>query len=292
MADGCRRFNDVIRWGRWELDLTGRTLVMGILNVTPDSFSDGGTYLDPQQAVAQGLKMVDEGADIIDIGGQSTRPGSEPITAEAERDRVLPVVAELADTIPVPISIDTTESAVAEPCLDAGAAMINDVSAARHDQRLVTVAAERQIPLVLMHMQGTPATMQARPQYTDVVAEIKAFLRERFDHAVRHGVDPKHVILDVGIGFGKRLEHNLALLAHIDEFFDLGPPILVGHSRKRFLGDLLNIDVTDRDAATLAAGTYLAAQRVHIIRVHDVRPTRQAVELIHALRSARTRRQP
>jgi len=258
---------------------------MGVLNVTPDSFSDGGAYFDRQKAIAHGLEMIAEGADLIDIGGQSTRPGSEPIGAKAELDRVVPIISELAGKTAVPISIDTTISDVAEAALDAGAAMVNDVSAFRFDDRMAKLVADRRVPAVLMHMQGTPATMQADPRYDDVVAEVKAFLRARLDYASRCGIDRQRMIVDVGIGFGKNLSHNLALLGRIDEFFELGVPVLVGHSRKRFLGELLDLDVTDRDGATAAVSAYLAGKRVHILRVHAVRATRQAAELINRLQS-------
>jgi len=286
MADSKLRFKGTLRWDGGQLDFTGRTLVMGILNVTPDSFSDGGRYLDANRAVVHGLQMAAEGADIIDVGGQSTRPGSEPVGSRTELERVLPVVAGLADKISVPISIDTTDAEVARGALDAGASIVNDISALRFDEKMAPLVAERGVPLVLMHMQGTPATMQTDPRYKNVISEIKAFLRERLRYASRAGIDPNLIMLDVGIGFGKQLEHNVALLGRIDEFFELERPILVGHSRKRLLGELLDLPLDERDSATLAASSYLASRGVHILRVHQVGPTRKAVELIHHFRSA------
>lgn len=283
MADRGLRFKGVIEWDRWRLDLTGRTLVMGIVNVTPDSFSDGGQYLDPARAIERGLQLADEGADIIDVGGQSTRPGSEPIGARSELDRVLPVISALAKQLSVPISIDSTESQVAQAALDAGAAIVNDISALRFDEKMAHVVAQRKVPVILMHMLGTPATMQTQPQYDEVIGEIRAFLRERIDFAERNGIDHNLTIIDVGIGFGKRLEDNLALLRLIDTFFELGRPVMVGHSRKRFLGDLFGLNVEQRDQATLTISTYLASKGVHILRVHEPGATRKAVDLIHRL---------
>ncbi len=273
------RYSTCLKWGSHELDFSGRTLVMGILNVTPDSFSDGGMYAQPHRAVVHGLKMVADGVDIIDIGGQSTRPGSAGVGAAVEIERVVPVIAELVRQVDIPISIDTTESAVAQAALDAGASIINDISALRFDDRMAGVAAGRKVPVILMHMLGTPATMQKDPQYDDVVREIKAFLRERLDYAMKCGIAEDMTIIDVGIGFGKRIEHNVELLSRIDEFFELGRPVLVGHSRKRFLGEMLGLEANERDSATLAASCFLAGKGVHIVRVHDVARTRKAMEL-------------
>jgi dihydropteroate synthase len=279
------RFEGMFEWDRRRLDFRGRTLVMGILNVTPDSFSDGGRYFDADRAIAHGLHLAEEGADVIDVGGQSTRPGSEPVGFEAELERVVPVICELANKLTLPISIDTTQSKVAEAALDAGAAMVNDISALRFDESMADLVAERQVPVVLMHMQGTPADMQIDPRYEDVIGEIKVFLRQRIAFATGHGIKRERIIVDVGIGFGKRLEHNLTLLARISEFCELGLPVLVGHSRKRFLGEFFGLEADQRDQATLAVSTYLAGKGVHMVRVHDVGPTRKAVELIHRLRS-------
>lgn len=285
MDVGRERFAGVVEWPGGRLDMTGRTLVMAVLNVTPDSFSDGGRFADSERAVRHGLELAEGGADVLDVGGQSTRPGSEPAGAEAEAERVVPVIRELAKRVSVPISIDTTESAVAEAALEAGASIINDISALRFDPQMASLAADREVPVVLMHMQGTPATMQIAPHYEDVRGEVKAFLLERMQYAASQGVDPQRIILDVGIGFGKRLEHNLDLLAHIDDFFELGRPVLVGHSRKGFLGHLLEIEVTERDAASLAVSAYLAGKGVHIVRVHQSKETRQAVGLIQRLKA-------
>lgn len=261
-------------------------MVMGILNVTPDSFSDGGKYVDEDRAVARGLQMVDEGVDIIDVGGQSTRPGSQTVGVAVELNRVIPVVSRLAAETSVPISIDTTDASVARAALDAGAAIINDVSALRFDDEMVAVAVERAVPVILMHMQGTPTTMQVAPRYADVMSEVRAFLRERMDYALGRGVDSRLLMVDIGVGFGKLLEHNLTLLGGVAEFLELGVPVVVGHSRKRFLGDLFGLEVDQRDRDTLAVSSYLAGEGVHVLRVHDVGPTRRAVELIHKFKSS------
>jgi dihydropteroate synthase len=277
------RFNGRMVWNGHSLDFSGRTLVMGILNVTPDSFSDGGRYYDPEQAILHGLELVRAGADIIDIGGESTRPGSDGISADEQISRILPVVENLSKRTSVPISIDTTSVAVARASLDAGAAIINDISGLRFEPAMAGLAAERKVPVIIMHMLGLPRTMQVSPSYEDPVAEIKSFLAQRVDWAVREGIDRSKIILDVGIGFGKRLEDNLAILKHIDEYFDLGLPILVGHSRKGFIGTLTGEPVEKRDPATLAVSLFLATRGVHLLRVHDVGPTRQGCEMIAKL---------
>ena len=251
------------------LDTAARTLVMGALNVTPDSFSDGGHYLEAGAAVRRGLEMLAEGADLVDVGGESTRPGAAPVDAAEELRRVLPVVRALAAAGAV-ISIDTAKAEVAAAALEAGAAVVNDVTALG-DPEMAGVVARAGAGVVLMHMRGTPRTMQDDPRYGDVVAEVSAFLAGRAAAAVAAGIDPGAVCLDPGIGFGKRLEHNLALLAGVPRLAALGYPVLVGASRKRFLVDILGpIPPAERDAATAAAHVLAIAGGASIIRTHNV----------------------
>lgn len=257
--------------------------IVGIVNVTPDSFSDGGKYFNQQRAVAHALELIDAGADVLDIGGESSRPGAEPVAADEEIRRVVPVIEQIRQSHPtIPISIDTTKAVVAERALDAGATMINDISAGRFDPEMFSVAAERQVPIVLMHMQGTPATMQVNPHYSDVIEEILAFLHERINVARAHGI--REIIADVGIGFGKTLEHNLTLLANLQRFAVLGVPLLLGISRKRFLGALSGIDEpSERDTVTALMHALLLNGPVEYIRVHNVRLHVQLRTLWHAL---------
>ena len=270
--------------------LTGRAVVMGILNVTPDSFSDGGAFFDPESAVARAAEMAADGADVIDVGAESTRPGSDRVSAAdqiARLAQVLPAAAEQAL-----VSIDTTRSAVAEFALDAGAAMINDVSAGRDDPRMLPLAGRRRTPIVLMHMLGRPKTMQGDPHYDDVVGEVRAFLAARIAAAGSAGVAPRRCIVDPGIGFGKRLEHNLALLAGTRELASLGCAVLVGPSRKRFIGELSGQgDPHERIGGTVAA--CLAARRggASIFRVHDVGQVVQALKVASAIDAAAGGRQ-
>lgn len=273
------------------LDFSGRTLVMGIVNVTPDSFSDGGRFFDPDAAVAHAVKLAADGADILDFGAQSTRPGSASVGADEELRRLLPVLKGLADRTTVPISVDTTESTVASEALAMGVCILNDISALRADPDMVRVAADAGCGVILMHMQGTPATMQVSPHYDDVVAEVHAFLRERIDWAVDHGIASDRIIADVGIGFGKTSEHNLLLIKEIEAFFDLGVPILMAHSRKRFLaattGLTADAPADRRDGATLAISAVMAQKRVHLVRVHDVVHTRHAIDTVFAIQQGR-----
>ena len=259
---------------------------MGILNVTPDSFYDGGTHAVLEAALAHGRTLIAEGADVIDVGGESSRPGAQPISADEECDRVVPVVAGLRRETDRPISIDTTKAAVAAAALGAGADVVNDISAGRFEPAILDRAAEHGAGFVLMHMQGTPATMQTAPRYDDVVAEVVAFLRERTAAAGAAGIEAGRVWLDPGIGFGKRREHNLALLAHLHRIVDLGFPVLVGASRKRFLAVDEHDSPGDRLAASLAAATLAAANGAAIVRVHDVAATRRALALTDAVTRA------
>lgn len=264
-----------------------RPLLMGIVNVTPDSFSDGGRFLDAEAAVAHAEQLVEQGADLLDVGGESTRPGSEPISLEEELRRVLPVVEALAGRVHVPLSIDTSKAEVARQAMQAGAAIINDVTALCGDPRMVEVAAEFDAGIVAMHMQGRPRTMQENPAYTDVVEEIFAFLRGRLDALARHGIDPSRVVVDPGIGFGKTLEHNLDLLHRVERFGDLGRPVCIGHSRKKIIGSLTGRPVQDRLYGTIGAALALCRKGVAILRVHDVGAVREALDLYLAVITGR-----
>lgn len=266
-----------------------KPMLMGILNVTPDSFSDGGRYPDAASAVAQGLKLAEEGAEIIDVGGESTRPGAERVAAAEQIRRVLPVIEALRKVLPADrfISIDTTLSQVGEAALKAGAELINDISAGRDDPAIFRLAASYQVPIVLMHMQGTPKTMQDNPSYQDVVAEVLEFLQARVDAAQQAGIVREHILIDPGIGFGKRTLDNLRLLAHLDRFVATGLPVLLGTSRKRFMGAILDVtDPTKLVAATVATTTLGVMAGVKIFRVHDVEENRQALEVAWAIRQA------
>jgi len=257
--------------------------VMGVVNVTPDSFSDGGTFLDPAAAIAHGLKLAAEGADVLDVGGESTRPGSDPVPLEVELERVLPVIDGLARQTEVPISIDTVKAEVAEQAIRAGAALVNDVTALRHDPAMAEVVAAAGVPVCLMHMLGEPKTMQDDPHYDDVVAEVSAFLTERAAFARSSGIDPGQICVDPGIGFGKTIDHNLALLRHLDRIAAIGPPVLVGASRKSFLGVLTGQPLEGRDIATVAVNLAAVRRGAWMLRVHAVRPTRDALAVSAAI---------
>lgn len=274
------------RFGDVTLDCGERTLVMGIVNCTPDSFSDGGLNLDPEAAAATGVQMVAEGADVLDVGGESTRPGSEPVSVDEELRRVLPVIEWLAQEVPdTPLSVDTMKPEVAEAALANGASIVNDVSAGG-DPRMFEVVASARAGMVLMHMLGEPRSMQHDPRYVDVVAEVRAALAGRLDAARAAGLSDEALCIDPGIGFGKTLEHNLALLRRVDAFFDLGRPVLVGPSRKRFIGALLGTEVHERLEGTAAAVGWLAAKGCHILRVHDVKEMVRVVRVIDAIRGS------
>jgi len=260
-----------------------RTAVMGILNVTPDSFSDGGLYLKPEAAIARAREMVAEGADVIDIGGESTRPGAEPVSAAQELERVMPVLEALAGRVAVPISIDTYKASVAEQALNAGAHLINDISALRFDPDIAAVAASWAVPIVLMHMQGTPRDMQANPTYTAVVPEILDFLDEAVGRAVAAGVRREHILVDPGIGFGKTLDHNLEVLREMEAFRLTGCPVVLGPSRKSFLGRLLNLPPTQRVEGTTATVALGIQAGVGMVRVHDVATIRRAARVADAI---------
>jgi dihydropteroate synthase len=272
-----------LRVGDRVLPTSRRCLVMGIVNVTPDSFADGGRYLEPRAAVAHGLRLAAEGADLLDVGGESTRPGAAYVEEAVELQRVLPVVEALAAATDVPLSIDTRKAAVARAALAAGAAVVNDVSAGRDDPDLLGVVAEAKAPLVLMHMQGTPATMQDDPRYGDVVGEVEAFLQERCAAAEAAGVAPEQLAVDPGIGFGKRDEHNYALLGALPRLTRLGHPVLVGTSRKGFIGRALDLPADERLEGTAATVVWAVERGARIVRVHDVAPMLRTVRMTEAL---------
>jgi dihydropteroate synthase len=266
------------------LDMRARPLVMGVLNVTPDSFSDGGRFFDAADALRHAREMEAAGADIIDVGGESTRPGSGPVGAEEELRRVMPVIEALASEDTAPVSIDTQKAEVAEAALDAGAEIINDVSALRTDPHMAPLAAERGVPVVLMHMQGTPRTMQRNPTYREVVRDVRDWLAERMDYAIESGISRDRLIVDPGFGFGKTLQHNLELLRRIHELHALERPLMVGTSRKSMLGMILDRPEEERLYGTLATLAAAALAGCHILRVHDVRPAREAIAVCEAIR--------
>lgn len=266
------------------LELGKRTLVMGILNVTPDSFSDGGRFHEYSAAVRHAREMIAEGADIIDIGGESTRPFSDPVPVELELERTIPVISAIRQVSRVPISIDTTKAEVAERALAAGADLVNDVSALRFDPRMVEVVASAGVPVVLMHMQGTPRTMQKDPAYASLFSEIIAFLEDRIRFAVQGGVDRNQIIVDPGIGFGKTVAHNLRIVAHLERFHCLERPVLLGASRKRFIGTVLDRTESDREVGTAAVHSFGLAAGVHILRAHNVAFHKQVALMSDAIR--------
>lgn len=272
--------------GGRSLPLDGTPLVMGILNVTPDSFSDGGLFLDPDAAVARAAAMAEEGADMIDVGAESSRPGSEPVDEAEEIRRLMPVLKGVLREVDLPISVDTTKAGVARRALDAGAALINDISALRFDPALGRAVAEAGAGLVLMHMRGTPKTMGQAGGEGDVVAEVREFFRERLRAAAELGVAPARILLDPGIGFGKNRAENLALIARLDEFRPLGRPLLIGVSRKTFIGELLGRSVGERLMGTAAAVAAAVLRGASIVRVHDVAAMRDVVRLAGAIREA------
>ncbi len=258
---------------------------MGILNVTPDSFSDGGRFLRAERAVQHGLKMVEEGADCIDIGGESTRPFSDPIPLDEELHRVIPVIQDLAGRVSIPISVDTYKSRVAEAALDAGAAMVNDISALRFDPRMAGMLAERDVPVVLMHMLGSPRDMQKDPRYGDVIEDIRRFFEGRMETALRSGIREEQIILDPGIGFGKTVNHNLEILRRLGEFLSLGRPILIGSSRKFFIGKVLNKPPDLRETGTNATVAVAVSNGSRIVRVHDVSSAKDTVRMVEAIKN-------
>jgi dihydropteroate synthase len=267
----------------WSTDLAF-PCIMGIVNVTPDSFSDGGRFFDGEAALERSLALVREGAAIVDIGGESTRPGSDPVDLDEELRRVLPVVESLAGHVGASISVDTSKAEVARRALAAGAAIVNDVTALRGDVAMVDVIAEKGCAVCLMHMLGRPKTMQKQPKYGNVVSEVLEFLEERIAFAIERGVREDQILLDPGIGFGKSVEHNLALLRHLDRVVALGRPVVLGTSRKRFLGTILGVEPEQRTAGTVATTALGVAAGAHVFRVHDVRPNYDALRVALAVR--------
>ncbi len=281
-----------LKWSGHTLELGERTCVMGILNTTPDSFSDGGRFFSLDESLAQGEKLVAAGADILDIGGESTRPFSKSVSAEEESRRVIPVIEKLAPRIPVPISIDTTKAAVARRAVAAGAAIINDVSALQVDPEMAAAAAACEVPVILMHMLGSPRTMQVSPVYDDLLGEIHSFLETAINNAVNKGVERGLLIADPGIGFGKTVDHNLLLLKHLEAFDDLDVPLLIGPSRKAFIRTLLKgdsdreitPDMPEVETGTQAAIATAILSGAHSVRAHDVAQTCATVKIIDAIR--------
>jgi dihydropteroate synthase len=264
-----------------------RPLIMGVLNVTPDSFADHGRYFEQAHALAQARALVAAGADILDIGGESTRPFADPVPLEEELRRVLPIIEALAPEIAVPISIDTYKASVARAALEAGATLINDISALRFDPDMAPLAAELEAPVVLMHMQGSPRDMQRHPHYDDLLGEIRDFFRDRLDFATSRGLSPDLLVLDPGIGFGKTWKHNLEILNHLDVFLDLGCPLMVGPSRKAFIGHILDLPAgEERDIGTLAALAIAVTHGARILRTHNVAYARQFLAVLEAIRAA------
>ena len=277
----------LLRAGQFEFSFPRPALVMGIVNVTPDSFFDGGRFLDAPAAVAHALQLVEQGAEIVDIGGESTRPGALPVSEAEELRRVMPVVEQLAGRIKVPISIDTIKPAVARAALAAGASIVNDVTANRDDPALWEIVAEARAGYVCMHMQGTPQTMQVNPTYADVVREVGEFFSERIRRLSDCGVGQEQIILDPGIGFGKTADHNLQLLAAVRQFTELDRPVLIGVSRKSFIGKLLGTELSARLPAALACACMAVAAGIQIVRTHDVAETVQAIRMTEAILAKR-----
>lgn len=274
------------RAGPHILDTRKRTYVMGILNITPDSFSDGGRFLDPSVAVKEGLQMVMDGADILDVGGESTRPGSETVPADEERERVLPVIRALVSEVGVPVSIDTRKHQVAGAAIEAGATIVNDVTAGA-DPHMFGIVAASGAGMCLMHMRGEPKTMQQDTRYDDVVGEVKDYLTERVQAAVDAGVEWDRLAIDPGLGFGKSPQGNYALMRRIADLFDLHRPVLVGPSRKSFIGHVLGTEVDERLEGTAGAVAWLAGQGAHVVRVHDVKEMTRVVRVVDAIRAAK-----
>ncbi|MDA8326531.1 MAG: dihydropteroate synthase [Nitrospiraceae bacterium] len=275
----------ILRAGPHIFDFSKRAYIMGILNVTPDSFSDGGLYLEPEKAIERALRMAGEGADIIDIGGESTRPGAAALSAEVEIGRTLPVIEAIKKRAQIPVSIDTCKAAVASAALDAGADIINDISAMRFDPAMPALAARSGAPVILMHMKGTPADMQKNPRYDALIPEILDYLRVSIRLAVDAGVEEEKIITDPGIGFGKTMEHNLEILKNLESFTGLGKPVLVGPSRKAFIGHILGgAPPADRLEGTIAAATIAIMNGANILRVHDVKEVSKAARVADAIK--------
>jgi dihydropteroate synthase len=277
----------ILRLGGGEYDLGERTLVMGVVNVTPDSFSDGGRFFDARTAIDHARQLEEEGADILDIGGESTRPGSDFVTLEEELHRVMPVIEGIAGRVDAPISIDTTKAEVARQALQAGCAMVNEISAMRLDPEMLPLVVDKGVPFCLMHMQGMPKDMQVEPHYDDVIGEIAAFLRERAEAAVEAGADPSNIMVDPGIGFGKTLEHNLEIIRRLSELASLGYTLLLGSSRKSFIGRILDLPEDERVEGTAASLAVGIANGADIVRVHDVKEMVRVTRVADAIAGKR-----
>ncbi|HZE12644.1 MAG TPA: dihydropteroate synthase [Chthoniobacterales bacterium] len=279
--------SSVWKIGGQSVDFSAHTMIMGVLNVTPDSFSDGGEFFSTEEAIEQGRKMAAEGAEIIDVGGESTRPGAEAVSVDEELSRVIPVIEQLRGSISGFISIDTSKAIVARAALDAGARIVNDVTAGRADSEMFAVAAEKKAALILMHMQGTPRTMQAAPRYDDVVGDVANFFRQQYEHALECGVDSMAIAFDPGIGFGKTVEHNLALLGHLERLRIQNRPLVVGVSRKSSLGKMIGSSaMEDRLAPTIAFTALLRERGANVLRVHNVKENVAALRATEALLEA------
>ena len=289
MEDRENIFPQPVLVGNKILDFSKRSYVMGILNVTPDSFSDGAKFFDLEAAIKHGMGMAGEGADIIDVGGESTRPGADPVSADEEIQRTVPVIRELAKRIDIPLSIDTTKADVARRALDAGAEIVNDISALRADPEMVDVAVSYQAPVVLMHMLGSPKTMQQDICYDSIIEDIMDFLKERIDFAINNGVERNKIIIDPGIGFGKSVGNdNFEIIREMRSFASLGLPVLVGPSRKAFIGRLLDAEVDERDIGTLATVSIAIHNGANIVRVHNVAQTKMAVKVADSVIRAKS----
>ncbi len=278
----------------FDYDLEQKTLIMGILNVTPDSFSDGGKFNSIELAVKHAKKMVEEGADIIDIGGESTRPGAKKISSEEELKRILPIVKKLSKEINVPISVDTYKAEVAEKCINVGASMINDITALRGDEKLASIVSKHKVPICIMHMLGTPKNMQKNPNYSNIIEEIKDFLEKRSEYAISKGISKNKIIIDPGIGFGKRtgngVEDNCKIIENISEFKKLQYPVLIGASRKTFIGNISGknkLNPNDRLEGSIAASCISAYNGADILRVHDVKETRRALDVVECIKNSK-----
>jgi len=278
----------ILKIGKNDFELDKKTIIMGILNVTPDSFSDGGKFFSLDSAVSHGLKIEKDGADIIDIGGESTRPGAKSLNINEELNRVIPVIEELVKKIKIPISVDTYKSKIAEKALEIGASMINDVTSLRGDKNLSKIVSDYNVPICLMHMKGMPKDMQKNPTYDNVITEIYSFLKERTNFALSQGIKKEKIIIDPGIGFGKRtgsgIEDNCEIISHLSEFKGLGFPIMIGASRKTFIGNICDnekqLPVSDRLVGSLAAAGIAACNGADIVRVHDVKETRRFFKML------------
>jgi dihydropteroate synthase len=276
-------------WGPHHFRLDERTHVMGVLNVTPDSFSDGGLFFETDRAIEHGIAMVEEGADFIDIGGESTRPFSKRLSSEEELSRVIPVIEAIAREVSIPISIDTCKGSVAREALKAGASIINDISALRLDPEIASVASEAGVPVILMHMKGTPENMQKNPVYGDLISEIRNFLKGAVQRAVKAGISEDLTLVDPGIGFGKTFDHNLQIIQNLTSFASLGRPILIGTSNKAFIGEILGKEAHERLTGSMATVAVAAMNGAHIVRVHHVKEAVETVKIVDAIKRGTVR---